>query len=298
MKKAVFYTPVVTAFDRDRELDIRGNINVYEHLIRGGMDGIVVMGSTGEFFAMTDRQKKDLIDLAGRTAKGRTRVMIGVSCLRVDETVELGNYAIAAGADAVMAISPYYFALTDESVEYFYDRVADGIRGDIYLYNFPDRTVHDLSPEVTLRLLRKHPNIIGQKDTVAGMEHTKRLIRAVGGEFPEFEILSGYEENTVHNVLSGGSGCIGGLSNLYPELFSGLVEAVNAGDMERSSLLQKKADALSGLYEIGKPFVPVLKKAMILHGIEMEEYCTEPLLPADEAQTEKLLALMRKVESM
>ena len=276
MKKANFLTPVVTAFDKNGNLDIQGNKNVWDHLIKGGVDGLVIMGSTGEFFSMTTEQKKELIKLVVEHVNKRTKVYIGTSCMTVEDTVELSNFAIETGADAVMIISPYYFALSNESVEFFYDKVAEAVKGDIYLYNFPDRTGHDLTPEVTLNLLRKHKNIVGFKDTVSEMGHTRKLMTTVLKEFPDFIVLSGFDENFVHNILCGGSGCIGGLSNLCPELFADSVKAINAINMDEVARIQKIVDKLMALYPIGTPFIPIMKKAMILHGVEMKEYCTKP----------------------
>lgn len=293
MKKANFLTPVVTAFDENGNLDIQGNKNVWDHLIKGGVDGLVIMGSTGEFFSMTTEQKKELIKLVVEHVNKRTKVYIGTSCMTVEDTVELSNFAIETGADAVMIISPYYFALSNESVEFFYDKVAEAVKGDIYLYNFPDRTGHDLTPEVTLNLLRKHKNIVGFKDTVSEMGHTRKLMTTVLKEFPDFIVLSGFDENFVHNILCGGSGCIGGLSNLCPELFADWVKAINAKNMDEVARIQKIVDKLMDLYSIGTPFIPIMKKAMILHGVEMKEYCTKPFLPATEEQTEQIKAVMK-----
>ena len=294
MKKANFLTPVVTAFDANGNLDVQANKNVWDHLIKGGVDGLVIMGSTGEFFSMTTEQKKELIKLVVEHVNKRTKVYIGTSCMTVEDTVELSNFAIEAGADAVMIISPYYFALSDESVEFFYDKVAEAVKGYIYLYNFPDRTGHDLTPEITLNLLRKHKNIVGFKDTVSEMGHTRKLMTTVLKEIPDFIVLSGFDENFVHNILCGGSGCIGGLSNLCPELFADWVKAINAKNMDEVARIQKIVDKLMDLYPIGTPFIPIMKKAMILHGVEMKDYCTKPFLPATEEQTEQIKAVMKE----
>jgi len=285
MKKANFLTPVVTAFDVNRNLDIQSNKNIYDHLINAGIDGLVIMGSTGEFFTMTTEQKKELIDLAISHVNKRIKVYIGTSCMSVEDTIELSNYAIEAGADAVMIISPYYFALSDESIELYYDKVADAVKGDIYLYNFPARTGYDLTPEVTLRLLRKHKNIVGYKDTVTEMGHTRKLITTLKTEFPDFIVLSGFDENFAHNILSGGNGCIGGLSNLYPEIFAEWVNAIDSRDMEGVAKIQNTVDKMMDLYAIGTPFIPIIKKAMMVRGIEMQDYCTDPFIQANEEQT-------------
>lgn len=298
MRKANFFTPVVTAFDSTGNLDIQANKNIYDNLIKGGVDGLVVMGSTGEFFTMTTEQKKQLIDLVVPYVNKRTKVYIETSCMAVEDTVELSNYAINAGADAVMIISPYYFTLSDASVEFFYDQVASQIKGDIFLYNFPARTSYDISPKVTLNLLRKHKNIIGFKDTVTEMGHTRKLITSVSKEFPDFIVLSGFDENFMHNIICGGSGCIGGLSNIYPEVFSAWVKAIDAKDMDEASKIQKKVDVICDLYDVGTPFIPIIKKAMMLKGIGMKDYCTKPFIQASDAETEKIKAIMSEVEKM
>ncbi|MBY0099185.1 dihydrodipicolinate synthase family protein [Mesobacillus maritimus] len=298
MKKAEFLTPVVTAFDIDGQLDHQANKNIYDFLIDGGVDGLVIMGSTGEFFSMEAVQKKELIDLVVDHVNHRTKVYIGTACMTVEETVNLSNYALNAGADGVMIVSPYYFSLSDESIEFFYDQVAEAVNGDIFLYNFPARTAHDLSPGVTLNLLRKHSNIKGYKDTVTEMGHTRKLIQTLQNEFPDFIVYSGFDENFAHNVLSGGNGCIGGLSNLYPEVFAEWVQANNAKDLKTVAEVQNIVDKLSELYDIGTPFIPILKKAMMLRGIDLQGYCTKPFLEPNEKQVEAIRRVLEDVDAL
>lgn len=294
--KAKFLTPVVTAFDKNRNIDHKANKNIYDNLIVGGVDGIVVMGSTGEFFTMTLEQKKELIKLAIEHINKRTSVFIGTGCMSADETIELSNYAYAMGVDGVMVISPYYFSLSRESIELFYDKVAEGTKANIYLYNFPDRNGYDLTPQITLSLARRHKNIVGYKDTVAVIGHTRAIIDVMHEEFPEFQVFSGYDENFAHNILCGGAGCIGALSNLIPEVCSAWVEAINVKDFDKVTEIQKTINKMMPIYDIGTPFITVVKKAMMLRGIEMQDYCTVPFIQANEKQTAKIKELMRKAK--
>lgn len=296
MEKAQFLTPVVTAFDAEGNLDQQANRNIYDFLIRGGVDGLVVLGSTGEFFSMRDAQKRELIDLVVSHVNHRTKVYIGTACMTVEDTIALSNYAIDAGADGVMIVSPYYFALSDESIEHYYDQVIGAIQGDVYLYNFPARTVHDLTPEITLNLLRKHKNIKGYKDTVTEMAHTRKLIQTVQSEFPDFIIYSGFDEYFVHNVLSGANGCIGGLSNLYPEVFSEWVNAIHTHDLEKVATIQRIVDKMMELYEIGTPFIPVLKKAMVLREIGLQEFCNKTFTQLDQGQVESIQNVLQEID--
>ena len=123
------------------------------------------------------------------------------------------------------------------------------------------------------------------------MGHTRKLMTTVLKEFPDFIVLSGFDENFVHNILCGGSGCIGGLSNLCPELFADWVKAINMDEVAR---IQKIVDKLMALYPIGTPFIPIMKKAMMIRGVEMQDYCTKPFLQATEKQTEQIKTVMKE----
>jgi 4-hydroxy-tetrahydrodipicolinate synthase len=293
--KAKWLTPVVTAFNKDGQIDHDANKKIYDFLIDSGMDGIVLLGSTGEFFSMSMEQKKELIDLATEYIKGRTKLIVGTGDMSIDETIELSNYAHDKGADGVMVIGPYYFSLSEESIEYFYDTVAENTKANVYIYNFPERTGYDVSADITLKLVRKHKNIVGYKDTVTEMGHTRELINTVCQEFPDFEVYSGFDENFAHNALSGGAGAIGGLSNFIPDICAEWVKAFNEKDFDKVSEIQKIINIAMGIYGIGIPFIPIVKKAMMLRGIEMEDYCTFPFIQANEEQTNKIKQLFEKL---
>jgi len=292
--KASYITPVVTAFDSNGNLDYAALECIYDHLIDNGIKEILILGSIGEFFAIPVDMKKDLIRFAVRYINNRARVTVGTAGENINETVELTKYAFAQGADAVIVISPYYFSFTDSSIEEYYDMVAKNCPGSLYLYNFPDRTGYDLSPNVTLKLLRKHKNISGYKDTLAGMDHTRELIKLIKPEFPDFRIYSGFDDNFAHNVLSGGDGCIAGLSNVFPGLCSSWVKAFEENDMEKISEIQKTVDILMEIYSVGKPFVPYIKKAMQIVGLPVKEYCTVPMPKVTESEAGRIRNILEK----
>lgn len=154
MKKAEYLTPVITAFDKNGNIDENANKAVYDYLIDRGVDGIVVMGSTGEFFAMTMEQKKLLIDVAVSHINKRVKCYIGTGCMSAKETIELSNYALNRGADAVMIIGPYYFSMGERQIEAYYDQIAPQINGPIFIYNYPGGSGYDMTPAVTLSLLK------------------------------------------------------------------------------------------------------------------------------------------------
>ena len=264
----------------------------------GGIRGFVVMGSIGEFFALSMAQKKQMADIAVSVCKGRAETIIGCGSTRIEDTVELANYALEKGADGVIIVAPYYFGLTPRELEHWFDLCAERIRGPVFLYNFPAATGSDITPDLLLRLLKKHPNIAGLKDTVPGYPHTRQLIEAVRPAYPDFIVLQGYDDNFFHNVFSGGSGAISGLTNLYPELFTEAVKAVEEGDFAQCARLQKKINRLFSLYSIMDPFHPLIKRAMMLRGVDIRPYCTEPMPAASDEAVERVKALMAEVDAM
>lgn len=294
--KAKWITPVVTALDENGHIDTEANKRIYEHLIQGGIDGILIFGSIGEFFALPMEEKKDMVREAVACIDHRVTVYIGTNSMEFEECVEFSNFALDAGADGVMVISPYYFNLPDSAVENFYDSLADRVNGPVLLYNFPARTGYDLKPEVILGLVRRHKNIVGIKDTVGTMGHTRAIIQAVKREFPEFLVYSGFDEFFAHNVLSGGDGCIAGLSNFVPAVAAGFAGAARDNDLAAMQAYQQKIDSLMAIYDVAEQFIPIIKKAMVLCGVEMDPACAAPLLSADENETEKIREILKQAE--
>ena len=292
--KAKWITPVVTALDRQGHVDVEANLRIYDFLIENGMDGILIFGSIGEFFAIPMEEKRELLKKAIAHIKGRVTVYAGTCHMELDQCVEFSNYALELGADGVMVISPYYFSLPDSGILNFYDRLAEGIKGDLLLYNFPDRTGHDLSADLIYNLVSRHENIVGIKDTVSTMGHTRGIIQKVKKDYPNFQVFSGFDEFFGHNVLSGGDGCVAGLSNFAPEVASAYARAARADDLAGMVQCQQKVDSLMAIYDVAPQFIPIIKKAMVLRGIEMEPVCTQPLLEATLEETEKIREILAK----
>jgi 4-hydroxy-tetrahydrodipicolinate synthase len=296
MTNPKFITPVITAFDENGNLDTQSNLHIYDFLIDAGIDGLLIMGSAGEFYALTHEEKKQLIDLSITHIHGRVKTLYGTGCMTVEESIELSQYAVEKGAKDIILMSPYYFGLSEDILYDYFGKIAQSVNCNVYLYNFPARTGYDLSPELTLKLIQDFPNIVGYKDTVSDMAHTRKLIRAVTPKYPNFEIYSGFDENYTRNVLSDGNGGIGALSNLYPELFVKLVKATNSKNWDEINQIQVIIDQLMSLYDITPCFIPIIKKAMILRGIDLQGYCKSPISPATPAQTDQIKQILNTVD--
>lgn len=288
-----FWVPVATVIGSNGKLDKEGNVKVWNNIIENGLDGIVVLGSTGEFSVMTESERKELVLLAVENVP-HEKLIIGTGCQSIDDTINFSNFALSLGVKGVMIVSPYYFALTQEDVYNFYDLIAQEVKGDIYLYNYPDRTVHDVSPEVALRLALKHKNIIGYKDSVGSMSHTRELIGSIKSIRPEFKIYCGLDENFAHNILSGGDGVVGGFGNIAPEICAAWRDAIKSNDINEISNYQKLINHCVQIYTQTNPYVPAVKTAMKLRGIIDYDNCITPMGCTTPLQTEKITTILKK----
>lgn len=293
-----YITPAVTPLLPEGGVDFQSCESLYRFLVQGGMDGILIMGSIGEFFGLTLEEKKELIRRA-RKAIGKDTILIaGTTSMVFREIVELSNFALDEGVDAVMIIPPYYFWFDDDGVFRYYDELAGAIHGNIFIYNFPERTGYSISPQVIRSLAEKHKNIVGIKDTVPGVDHTREVIKAVRPVRPDFIVYSGFDDNLAHNVLCGGNGCISGMSNIFPQLAAAWAQALREGDFAKSQRCQQFTDSLMDIYSIGKPFIPAMKEALVQKGILRYATATKPMTGLNEAQKKEIAALLERATNL
>lgn len=291
-------TPVITVFDKQGKIDAAGNTQHINRLIDEGINGLLFLGSIGEFFALTMDEKKEFIDLVVRVVDKRVPVLIGTGGTILAEVIELTNYAQQAGADAVVVISPYYFQLGNEVLYRYYAELAKNTTMPIMIYNFPDRTSVNLDPQLVLRLAKEFPHIIGIKDTVDGISHTRKLIQVVKKERPDFCVMSGYDEYMVPNLLAGGDGVIGGLTNVIPGVFRDLLAAYEKQDFAGVAAGQAKISVLMNLYDLSSPFVAAIKGGVAAQGVNIETVTQEPSLALQPEQVAAIEKLVQNVNNM
>lgn len=286
--KAKYICPILTSVNADGSVNYADMHAAYDRILGAGIDGILTGGSAGEFYAFTYEEVKALIKDAIAHIDHKALVIAGTGRMAKSETIQLSNEMLAAGADAVMVVGPYYCGCTQENVFDYYDEILSNINGKMYLYNFPDRTGYDVSAETILRLRRKHDNIVGLKDTNALLRHTQKYIQTLKGEYPNFEIYTGYDNNCIPSVISGGDGCIGALSNVYPALCHSIIMALSEEKIDSLKELQRSIDQKFLFYEAYPVFLPLMKWALVELGHPFQEHCKAPLQPLTGAEKESL----------
>src|SRR5215204_6245749 len=157
---------MVTPFDERGEQDLASTEAVIERFLEAGVSGISPLGSTGEASHLTaDERRRFAEEVTGMVA-GRVPVVVGVGFSGTRETVELASHAEEAGADAVLAVSPFYWKVGEEALSNHFAAVAGSVDIPVMLYNLPMLTGIDLSPSLVARVAEECTNIVGIKDTV------------------------------------------------------------------------------------------------------------------------------------
>ncbi|WP_238916269.1 dihydrodipicolinate synthase family protein [Clostridium sp. YIM B02555] len=257
------YTPLVTLFDENGNID-KNNLKILiEKLIDDGVDGIVILGSVGEFFNISSLEdKKDYIQFVSKVVKGRVKLIIGTGSNNIEEVIELNNYSNDLKADGVLIITPYFFGLDENYMYEYYSKIAQNTKLPIIIYNFPARTSINLSYDLILRLANEFNNIVGIKDTTDSMSNVRRFVQKIKKVRKDFCVISGFDEYLLPNLLSGGDGIIGGLTNINAKLFTDAYKAFLDKDFEKLLIYQDKINNMTELYDLTNPFIVGLKEAV------------------------------------
>lgn len=285
--------PVPTIVDQTGAFDPKGMAALVEREIASGIHGMLILGSGGEFCHMSLAMRKEVAEFCARQVAGRVPVLLGIGASATAEVIELGQHAKACGADAVLVVNPYYATLSRAALIAHYKAVAAAVDLPILLYNFPGLTGQELTVDLVLELALACPNIVGIKDTVDTMSHTRALVTTVKGARPDFLVFSGFDEYMLDTLLIGGDGGIPATANFAPTITLGIYNAVEAGDFAAMRAGARQLSQLMPIYGLDQPFFGLVKEAIRLTGTDVSTAVLAPsLVPSDEIKAQ-LLAVLR-----
>jgi 2-dehydro-3-deoxy-D-pentonate aldolase len=272
--------PMITPLNEDFSLDVSHTQKLIEHLIKGGVHGIFILGTTGEFASISQDVKSDLIRLACRQVAGRIPVLVGITGCSLVESLDLASIAKDSGAKAVVAAPPFYMNIGQEELGAYYLQLADEVELPLVLYNMPSHTKMSLEIS-TVKMLSTHPNIIGIKDSSGDLDYFGALCREFKN-LPEFKIFVGPEEILIPSLEKGGHGGVSGGANLFPQIYVQAYEAFQAKDSKSMNQLQETILFLSkNIYQNStykSSYLKGLKAAMSFDGL-CKGILAPPLFP-------------------
>jgi 4-hydroxy-tetrahydrodipicolinate synthase len=282
--------PVVTPMTADQDLDLPRLRSHIDHMLAEGVHGIFVLGTTGEFYALDDREKQAVTAAAVEHCRGRSPVYVGTGAETTREVIRLTRMAEAEGADGVSVITPYFIKPTQAEMVTHFRAVAESTRLPVVLYNNP-ATCGGLSiePETCARLAEV-PNIIGIKDSSGDLQNTIEIIRNTPRD--KFAVLNGRDTLILAALQFGAQGAIPASCNIAPDLCVGIYETFVKGDTEAAKGLQSRLHPIRMAMTLGTGNGAV-KEAMALLGRPAGP-SRSPLAPFSDEKRQKLKAILDK----
>lgn len=280
---------MVTPLDRNEEIDEAGIRGIINYLIDSGVHGIFVCGSQGESYALTDDEKKRVIEISVDEVNGRVPVYAGTGAVTTKMTIELSRYAVDVGADAVTIVTPYFIKPSQDELYMHYKRIAESVDSPILIYNNPGRTNVNLEAE-TVKKLAEIDNIVGIKDSSGDLTLTAQYIMKCPDEFA---VLAGRDSLILATLLYGGKGAVAATANVAPRLVVGIYESFIKGDLEKARELQFKILPLRLAFNLGT-FPVVVKEAMNIMK-KPSGPAKSPVSPLPEEKKRKLKLLLEEL---
>jgi 4-hydroxy-tetrahydrodipicolinate synthase len=269
--------PLITPIDAKELVDEKGLRSLIEHVLKGGVHGVFVLGSTGEFYGLELEEKKRAIAITVDQVKGRVPVYVGASDITTRECVRLAKLAEGMKAQAVTVLTPMFISPSEEELYCHFRTVAESTSLPVLIYNNPDRTGVNMSANLVDRLA-DIPNIAGAKDSSGDMTLTSEYIRRTRDR--GLRIMAGRDTMILATLVYGGCGCVAATANVAPALVVEIYEKYMAGDIKGSLEAQYRLAPLRIGFGLGS-FPVVTKDALNLLGINVGDpirpigHCTE-----------------------
>ncbi|WP_455474489.1 4-hydroxy-tetrahydrodipicolinate synthase [Bartonella sp. B30(2025)] len=220
-------TALITPFDDNGAIDEKAFCNFVEWQIIQGINGVSPVGTTGESATLSHEEHKRIIELCVEQVAKRIPVIAGIGSNSTSEAIDFAQHAEKVGADAVLAVTPYYNKPNQRGLYAHFSSIAKAISIPIIIYNIPGRSIIDMTVETMRDLYRDFKNIIGVKDATSKIERVSEQREKCGKDFVQ---LSGDDCTALGFNAHGGMGCISVSSNVAPNLYADLHDACYRGD--------------------------------------------------------------------
>jgi 4-hydroxy-tetrahydrodipicolinate synthase len=282
------YVAMVTPFTENGEVEEDGLRSNIEHLIKGGVSGIVPCGTTGESATLSWEEHNRVVDIAVDAAAKRVQVIAGAGSNNTRESIAAARHAKEMDADAILCITPYYNKPTQEGLYRHFREIAKSVSINMVLYNVPGRTGVNMTPE-TIERLCEFSNVVGVKEASGNIEQISEIHRRMG---ERLAVLSGDDSLTLPVLSVGGSGVVSVLGNILPSSISGMISAFQSGNFKEALRMHEELLPLARAMFIETNPIPV-KTAMQYLGFAAGPMRL-PLVPMSEGNKQQLIRVLEK----
>lgn len=281
---------IVTPFKENRSVDFDGLGRLVEHLISGGIDYLVVNGTTGESVTLSRQEKLDVLAFVIKVNNGRVPLVFGIGGNNTQDILDCFHTYDFTGVDAILSVSPFYNKPSQEGIYQHYKAIAEICPLPLILYNVPARTGSHMEAETVLRLANDCKNVIGVKEASGVIFNSMKIIK----NKPEgFLVISGDDILNLPIIASGGDGIISVIANAFPKDYSNMVKAALTGDFKTAQQLHYKYfDMVHYMFVDGNP--PGIKATLKILGI-CGDSLRLPLVKVTNSTFQALEHLIKKI---
>ena len=282
---------LVTPFMENGAVDFAAVARIVDNLIEGGVDYILVLGTTGETPTLTTDERRALIRFVRERVAGRVHLMVGVGGNCTHDVVTTLRTWDLSGYDAILSVNPYYNKPNQEGLYQHFKAIAEASPLPIMLYNIPGRTGVNMTPETIARIATDCENVIGVKEASGNLEQMEQVKALTPSNFL---LISGDDGLTVEVIKRGGVGVISVLANAYPAETAEVVNLALNGNIAEAEQKLAALDAIvASLFEEGNPVG--VKTTLYLKGV-CSNTMRLPLVPGSASLQEKMKNLIAEYE--
>jgi len=285
------YVAMLTPFDEEGSINEAELRRIVDFQINSGVDGLFPISSVGEFIHMSREEKFRMMEIVVDQNDGRVKITPGVGSSNPAESISLAQKAKDLGCDGAVVAPPYFYQMSQENIEKYFEAIADGVNIPNILYNIPLFT-QPLSYDVVKRLAR-HKNIVGMKDSSGSMVDFMHFMDKIKIAGEDIHMLTGREETLFPCLMVGGKGCMTATSGILPEIMVDIYEAWKKGEYENARQLQTSILLiLRTMFAL--PFPLGFKLGMEMRGFKMGP----PKQPLSDAERFKYRNLKTRIEKI
>ena len=281
---------MITPFKADGSIDFDAIPIIVNHLINGGIDFLVVLGTTAETATLTKSEKITLVEKIIEVNSDRLPLVLGLGGNNTQELLGMFDWFNLSSFTAILSVTPYYNKPNQEGLYQHFKTIANNSNLPVILYNVPSRTGVNIAPETVLRLAEDFDNIVALKEASGDFQQAQTLIKLCP---PNFSILSGDDEMSLPMILAGAKGVISVIGNAIPEQYSRIIKEGLSRNVDKAYLIQYQLlDLIRMIYLEGNPTgIKVLMETLGL----CENNLRLPLIPTSKELTLQLKKELKKV---
>ena len=283
--------PMISPLNKDLSIDELAVEMIVQTFWQNSIEPFV-LGTTGESVSLSVNQKNNLVKYTIKAMQGKGKTFAGISGNSLFDSIEEAKRYTDLGVDAVVAHLPFYYPISADQMLKYYEKLAESLKCDLFLYNNPITTNISIPIEV-IDKLSYHPNIVGIKDSERGQERLDESIKN-WADRADFVHLLGWAAQSAYSVLNGSDGIVPSTANITPSLYKELYDAALMGDFKKAFEIQETTNKVSEIYQKNRKLnesLPALKLMMSFYGL-CKPYVMPPMQMLGETSDEEIKEAM------